>query len=410
MESERRCPQCARKIPWGQAKCPFCQSEGSYFWSLRRDAFLLIIVALLLVMFSLTGFVVKSYVELQKSLAEEWYARGEEDLRAKRLTAALAEFRTALSYSHNNPQYELRLAQALMQVTDSEEARSEARTYLLSLLEREPGNGLVNLELARLTARAHDTSGALLYYHGAIYGAWPGDQGARRREARLELVEYLLGAGQRDAARGELIAVATALPPDADLQTKVGYLLLRVKGYDDALKLFRQALLERPNFPAALAGAGECHFQNGDFARAERYLMRAVQQDPHLERAVVMLDSAQGVLNLDPFNPRLGSSERARRAVLAFNAALTRLENCAAAKRIDLKAGGQDPLQVLYVRATGLQPHARQAVLSRDPELLTQVMDEAFEIEQTTERTCREPQGQDLVLLLLARHQGGARP
>jgi tetratricopeptide (TPR) repeat protein len=194
------------------------------------------------------------------------------------------------------------------------------------------------------------------------------------------------------------------------LQTKVGYLLLRVKGYDDALKVFRQALLERPNFPAALAGAGECHFQNGDFARAERYLTRAVQQDPHLEHATDLLDTTQAVLNLDPFNPRLSSSERARRAVLVFNTAFTRLENCAAAKRIDLKAAGGDPLQVLYERAAGLQPHARRSTLSRDSELLSQVMDAAFEIEQATQHICSEPQGQDLALLLLARQQGGARP
>ena len=123
-----------------------------------------------------------------------------------------------------------------------------------------------------------------------------------------------------------------------------------------------------------------------------------------------MLDTAQAVLNLDPFNRRLGNMERARRAVLAFNTALTRLENCAAQRGIDLKAAGGDPLQALYAQATELQPRAQQRYLSRDSELLSQVMDVAFEIEQTTAHTCGEPQGLDLALLLMAREQGGTRP
>jgi len=58
----------------------------------------------------------------------------------------------------------------------------------------------------------------------------------------LELVQFLLDSNQKGAARAELIAVAANLPPDVDLQTKVGSLLLEVAGYDDALRLFRQAL------------------------------------------------------------------------------------------------------------------------------------------------------------------------
>jgi deoxyribodipyrimidine photolyase len=102
--------------------------------------------------------------------------------------------------------------------------------------------------------------------------------------------------------------------------------------------------------------------------------------------------------------------ERAKRAVLDFDTALTRLQNCAAQKGIDLKVAGSDPLQALNAEATQLQPRAQQRYLHRDPELLSQVMDAAFEIEQATAHTCTEPQGLDLALLLLAREQGGTRP
>ena len=123
-----------------------------------------------------------------------------------------------------------------------------------------------------------------------------------------------------------------------------------------------------------------------------------------------MLDTAQAVLNLDPFNRRLDNMERARRAVLDFNSALARLRTCAAQKGIDLKAPGNDPFQTLNAQATTLQPRSQQRYLSRDSELLSQVMDAAFEMEQAAARACGEPQGQDLALLLIAREQGGTRP
>jgi tetratricopeptide (TPR) repeat protein len=261
-----------------------------------------------------------------------------------------------------------------------------------------------------LAARDHAVAEAQRFYHGAIYGAWAGDQVAKRRGARLELVEFLLHVGQTDAARAELIGMAAGLPADAALQTTVGNLLLQVKGYDDALKQFRQALVLEPRLAPALAGAGECYFQTGDYTQAERYLTRAVQQDPHLEQAAAVRDTAQAVLNLDPFNRRLGNMERGRRAALDFNSALTRLQNCAAQRRIDLKAPGNDPLQELSSQATMLQPRAQQRYLSRDSELLSQVMDAVFEMEQATAHACGEPQGADLALLLIAREQGGTRP
>ena len=409
MEPEQQCPKCGRKYPWGQAKCPFCSSSDGYFWSQRRDTFLLMIFALLVLMFVTTGFTVGIYHEIENGLAQDWYTRGEEDLRAGRPGDALTDFRTALSYSHDNEQHQLRLAQALILTGNREKTGTEARTYLLNLLEHEPGNGTVNLELARLAARDHAGSDALRFYHGAIYGEWADNAIVKRRAARLELVQFLLDSGQNDTARAELIALAADLPPDPVLQTKVGTLLLRVAGYDDALKLFRQALTEDPRMPTALAGAGECYFKNHDYAQAERYLTRALERDPHLAQAAAMRDTAQAVLNLDPFNRRLGNLEQARRAILAFDSALTRLQYCASQKGIDLKVAGRDPLQALYIQATDLQPRAKERYLSRDSELLSQVMDTAFEIELASAHACGEPQGEDLALLLMAREQGGPR-
>jgi predicted Zn-dependent protease len=366
----------------------------------------------LILLFVITAFAVRFYHDVEKGYAHDWYARGEEDLRAGHADAALVDFRTAVSYSHDDERYQLRLAQALMATRQPGGAGTEARTYLLNLWEREPGNGTVNLELGRLAARDHAVPDVLRFYHGAIYGAWEDDPVGKRRAARLELVQVLLDLGQKASARAELIALTAGLPADPALQTQVGTFLLQVAGYDDALKLFRGALASEPRLAPALAGAGECYFQNGRYAEAERYLARAVREDPHLAQAAARRDTAQAVLNIDPFDRRLSATERARRAALAFDTALACLQNCAAQRGVDLTAllaqagAGNDPLQNLYAQATKLKPRVKELNLRRDSELLSNAMDVAFEIEQTTAYACGAPQGLDLALLLIAREQG----
>jgi tetratricopeptide (TPR) repeat protein len=406
MEPERRCPLCGQAIPWGETKCPLCSQRRGYLPWLRREAFLALIFTLLILLFAITGFTVRSYHRVERRLARDWYSRGEAELKAGNATAALGDFRNALFYWQDNALYRLRLAQALAAAGHLQQAKA----YLLNLLEREPGNGTVNLELARLAVREHDVSEAVRYFQNAIYGGWDIDAVAKRREVRLEFVGFLLDSGQKTAARAELIALATNLPPDAELQTKVGTLLLDVAGYDDALRVFRQALGVDPHLAPALAGAGECYFHMGNYAQAQRYLARAVHQDPHLTRAEGTLRTAQAVLDLDPFSRRLSNQERARRARQAFDQAMTRLQACAAQRGVDLKGTGSGPLQTLYAQATGLQPRVQQRRLSRDSELLSNTMDLVFEIEKAASQACGEPQGLDLALLLISREQEGARP
>lgn len=92
MEADRQCPQCGRNIPWGQIECPFCPGHSRYLWSQRRDTFLLITIVLLIALFAITSITVKYYRRGEKAFAEEWYSRGQEDLEAKRVVAALADF------------------------------------------------------------------------------------------------------------------------------------------------------------------------------------------------------------------------------------------------------------------------------------------------------------------------------
>ena len=339
MELDRRCAKCGQAIPWGEPECPFCSERLGYFWSLRRDTFLVLVFVLLILLFVITGFAVRRYHAVERGLAQDWYSQGEQALKAGHAEAALADFRNALAYSRDNSLYQLRLAQALAATGRVQ----EARTYLLSLRDREPGNGPVNLELARLAVREHAIPEAVQYFHDAVYSEWDGDPVVQRRAVRLELVKFLLDSDQKAAARAELIAVAANLPPDAELQTQVGALLMKAGGYDDALRLFRQALAAKPHSAPALAGAGECYFLTGQYARAELYLDQALRQDPNLTQAAAMRDTARAVLDLDPFIRWLGEQERERRARQAFDQAMTRLEACAAQRGIDLQAAHRRP-------------------------------------------------------------------
>jgi tetratricopeptide (TPR) repeat protein len=377
-----------------------------YLYSVRRDTFLALVLGVLIVLFVITGFIVKRYHATEKSLAQHWYNQGEADLTSGHAEAALVDFRNALTYSRDNSLFQLRLAQALVATGRLQ----EARVYLLSLRDREPGNGPLNLELARLAVREHAYPEAIQYFHDAVYSEWDGDPAVQRRAVRLELVKFLLDTDQKAAARAELIGVAGNLPPDAELHTKVAELFMKVGGYDDALRLFRQALAVSPHSARALAGAGECYFLAGQYARAEVYLEQAVRQDPNLKQAVAMRDTVRAVQDLDPFIHWLGEQERERRARRAVDLAMTRLGGCAAQRGIDLQATSGDSFQTLYARAVTLQASMRQRPHSHDLEWVSNTMDLVFEIEKSASQTCGEPQGLDVALVLIARQQEGGRP
>ena len=376
-------------------------------WSLDRNTFILLTVLAIIALFVVTGFVVKFYRANERVLAREWYRRGEAELNGGRPVAAIEDFRTALTYSRDNPRYRLRLAQALVAANHFE----EARTYLLSLWESEPGNGTVNLELGRLAVRQRSVPDAQRYFHNAIYGEWDNDALRRRREARLELTEFLLQVGQTAQAQAELIALAADLPPDPELQTQVGTLLLKVADYDGALTLFKKALALQPNLEAARAGVGQAYFELNNFRQAQIYLSRALAENPHLTHTASMLETTRMVLDIDPFRRRLSSRERARRAMKAFSQAMTRLQGCAERRGVVLDAPGADPeLQNVYAQAVALKPKLREQTLARDSDLLMTTIDLVFDTEKVAERKCGPPQGLDLALILLARTQGGAQP
>ncbi|HKW26076.1 MAG TPA: tetratricopeptide repeat protein [Terriglobales bacterium] len=393
---------------------------------------------------AVTVFAAQLYRSKQQQLGGMWYGRGQAALAAGDSRAAVQDFRNALYYSRDDPAYQLRLVEALVAARHIREAQS----YLVTLWQDEPSNSTVNLQLARLAARQGETQAALRYYHGAIYGIWPdADAAERRRQTRLELVNWLLGLHDATQANAELIALTSELPRTAAAHTEAGLLFLQVADSEHALQEFEEALRLDQRSPAALRGAGEAAFQLGEYRNASRYLEQAFKTGPRDPEAAELLATSHLILEWDPNSQGVSSWQRALRVVQAFRQARRRLDDCASTKGIDLAASpasqpstpvqanaptkstpnlmaqilnrlrpGQTaatpeqppiivdpaPMQHLYQQATNVQPRVRAYKLERDPQFAESVMGVVNGIETVTAQQCGAPQGADLALLLLA--------
>ena len=403
MQVERRCEKCGQMIPAGERECPACSETGRFLWRVPRNTLLLLSLLTLIILFFITSYVARAYHAKESELGKEWYAQGERDLAAGKAESALTDFRSALGYSPEDPLIGLHLAQALAAAGH----RSEAQAYLLTLRETDPGNGMVNLELARLAADGGSVADAVHYYQNSIYGQWEGNSGRHRRQARVEMAEFLLRVGRKTEAQSELMALTADLPSDPALATQAATMLLKTGDYENASLLFRRALRLHPNDRAALQGLGEASFDAGNYSDARRYLSNAKRLGALPGQLQSLLETANLIVQLDPLAPRLNERERVRRVMAAFSQSMNRLRACTEA-RGGSAAGSQLPpdLQNLNTQASALAPKVRQPDLAADPDLSLQVTDMAFEIEKMTEGVCGEPQGADLALLLLSREQG----
>src|ERR1700688_4227122 len=179
------------------------KEPGLRYYLKREPLILALLSALAVVSFLTVGGLSRIYHAQQQSLGDRWSTRGVEDLKQRHFERAVNEFRTALLYSRDNYTYQLDLPKVLMGLKRTDEAYA----HLVNPWERQPEKRLVNLELARIAAQKGDTERALRCYHNAIYAIWPGDQEVQRRDARLELIEYLLSINAKTQAQAELIAL-----------------------------------------------------------------------------------------------------------------------------------------------------------------------------------------------------------
>jgi tetratricopeptide (TPR) repeat protein len=367
----------------------------------RRQPVMLAFIAVLAVIFFLTVTgLSRAYHAQREALGNRWFSRGVADLDAKRFDGAVMEFRSALLYSRDNYSYQLNLAEALIGLRRT----AEASTYLVNLWDRQPEDGLVNLSLGRIAVQRGQTEQALRYYHNAIYAAWPSDQEVKRRDARLELIEFLLATNANAQAQSELIALEENMGEDPSVQQRVGDLFLRVPDYEHGLAAYRLSMKGESDNRAALAGAGLAAFQLGRYPLAQQYLQAAVKADASDMRSAERLKTTEMVLRMDPFQRKISVAQRNKIVVEDFSTAGERLKSCSTARGVSLPSASQSSLSENWAR---LKPTISLGELRRDPDLVESAMNLVFDIERQTSTTCGTPTGPDLALLLIARlHEG----
>jgi tetratricopeptide (TPR) repeat protein len=368
---------------------------------ISREAVLLLCVLSLLMLFSFTAFASRMYHKKVHSLADDWFAAGEERFQAGDFKTALSDYQNALVYSPNNPKFQFHLAEAFSAAGHDD----QARPYLLALLSESPGSGEVNLQLARNAASNNSMTDALRYYQGAIYGEWPGDPLATRWEIRRELCEYLISKGAIKQATPEVIDLEENTPGGDSAHLKiVGQLLIRTEQWTRAQQLYRSLLITDRYDQEALAGAARAAFELGEFADALEEFNRLSPERREQPDLAPAREMAHRVLTLSPYLAGLSTQVRAQRAANALAMGEARAQSCARQTGVSLvETPPRTDLQIAYSTSQTMQGNWGLRDLEKFPDRLESAMQTTFEIENAAATVCGQPEGDNRAVWLLGR-------
>jgi tetratricopeptide (TPR) repeat protein len=382
----------------------------------RDTVALLSLLAITIVLFFLTWVLFRSFSNHRAELAQRWRLRGETALRHGRPGPAIDALRSALLYAPSERSIEIELAQALANAGRLQEATA----YFNTLWEAEPGNGRINVALARLAAQQANEPGALRYYQAAIDGTWEGDGAVRRREVRLEMVKYLLDRQRFAPARSELLIAEGNAPDDPVIRLQIAQLFEAAHSPANALDIYRSILQRRTQRLAALEGAGRSAFALGHYLVARGYLERAMNHpDAEKEPGAVreqnrnLLRDSIHILLLYP-SDQIGAYARAVRVLHARSLARARFESCSEAVLAARQAAGKipsgksptpadlQPLTALGVRWQQEPVRPTTQELERNSRLRESELQLIYDTETTTAAQCGTPAGDDALLLKIA--------
>jgi tetratricopeptide (TPR) repeat protein len=360
---------------------------------------LLSILLVTVVIGILTWLIFRSYSQHQRDAAARWKRRGLAALAHHNPRAAVYDLRTSLGYGSEDPATEVMLAQALYEL-NTPRSLQEAAVYLNALWEREPGNGRINLLLARVLARQGAVQAALDHYHAAVYGVWDGNGAVEGRRARLEMVRYEIRLGRYNDARAELL-IAASNDASTGALMEVAALLAQAHAPADALHIYRELARRRPAPVQALEGAGQMAMILGRYRTAREYLQRALDEatpaHPLADRAAAEqnLRIAQAVMAVYP-SPSLPERERLARVERALRLAQRRYLRCEAS------APGNALLAPVAPRWQRMRQPPAIASLQSNPQLEEDAMQLVYDTESAAAAACGEPAGADAALLRIA--------
>lgn len=365
---------------------------------------LLTLLAITCALFFVTWLLFRSFSDHRAALAQRWLVRGETALREGHPGPAIDALRSALQYAPDQRSIEIELAQALAAAGRLQEATA----YFNTLWEAEPGNGKINLALARLGAQQGNDALALRFYQASIDGTWEGDGAVRRREVRLEMVKYLLSRQRWDNARSELLIAEGNAPDDPVIRMQIAQLMEAAQDPLNALAIYRSILQRRPVRLAAVEGAGRAAFALGRYGQAKGFMEWAMSQPAAEQESQQTRDQDRNILRdsihillLYP-SPQLPAPARAQRILHARQLAQNRMENCTDSVTAAAHPGNYQALASLAERwQQDVHPPARRE-LERNPRLQQMEMQLVYDTEKITSAQCGPPSGDDALLLKIA--------
>ncbi len=301
---------------------------------IARDSIALsTLLAIVLVLSFVTYLLFHSFENHRLELKQRWKGRGEAALANRQPLSAIDSLRSALAYAPDDRTLQIELATALADAGRTQ----EALVYFDTLHEAEPGDGMINLQLARLAVTQGNVAQAVSEYEDALDGTWNGDGTLRRRQVRLELSRYLIAQRRFDEARNQLLIAAGNASDNHQLQLTVGALLEQAEGEPDAYNLYRKAMSFSDTRTAGLIGAGRTAAAQSRYLQARNLLDQATLQPdfprlPADQRAAVhsLLGEAVAILDLYPAQ-NLPLHVQAVRTVHALQILRAQVEACAAA-------------------------------------------------------------------------------
>ncbi len=372
----------------------------------RDSIFFLMLAVVCIALFFVTLFLFRSFSSHRVDLAKRWYDRGARDLSAHLPAQAVTDLQTALAYAPEERSYQLLLAEALSDVGNT----AEAYSYFMNLWEVEPGSGLLNLQLARLSAKMGRADDAVHSYRASIYGTWEGDGTVRRREVRLELIRYLLDRQDYAKAQAELLIAAGNASEDTSARLQLAKLMLETGDDNAALAQYEKAIHLQPSDWRAYEAAGQLAFRMGHYSTARRYLedaarRHAMTNDGSLSTVSSrMLSQSARILQIFP-GADLPANQRLARIVGAIQTAQNRLKAChAQVANNATSVAALQPADALWNNG-----HVGSVInkLRGDLQQQDAAIQNIFQTEKITQEVCGEPNGDDQLLLLTSRSPEG---
>ena len=322
MAKRYTCLVCSNEIAHPNAECPYCRSR-SVIAEGASPRILGMVFGVMVGAFVVTGFYAKSFKQERSTRGEHHFAVAQGLLLQGQHTAAIGEYRNALSYAKEQPQYRMGLAQALFE----DERYAETENHLVDLRGQDPTSGILNYLLAQLAARQGRVDEAVSYYRTAIHARWDGETEDRRLGLRLELVDLLETSERTEQLTAELIELAQIIPNDQGLQHKVGALMLQTGLHDRASSVYQTLLEANPQDHEALLGRGEAEFQLGNYltARTQYNRARLLHDDPTTTERIALCNR---IIELDPTRRGISLRERFRRSRVLIERARAAMLHC----------------------------------------------------------------------------------